>query len=124
LTAVQLKKTDATLDRGLGELEQLLLFALVALSDDAYGVSVRELIEAETGRTLSPGAVYTGYERLERRGMVTSELGEPTPIRGGRPKRFYAITKKGARALADSYGRLTSLANRSRLRRLEELARG
>lgn len=111
-------------DRSLGELEQLLLFSLVALGDDAYGVSVRELIESETGRAPSPGAIYTGYERLERRGLVRSSLGEPTPVRGGRPKRYYALTAKGAQVLQESFQRLTSLASRSRLRRLEELARG
>lgn len=111
-------------DRRLGELEQLLLFALVALGDDAYGVSVRELIETETGRAPSPGAIYTGYERLERRGLVASSLGPPTQVRGGRPKRYYRLTAKGARSLSDSYGGIARLANRSRLMRLQELARG
>lgn len=111
-------------DRSLGELEQLLLFSLVALGDEAYGVTVRELIESETGRAPSPGAIYTGYERLERRGLVKSFLGEPTPARGGRPKRYYALTPRGARVLKESYERVARLANRSRLRRLDELARG
>ena len=111
-------------DRGLGELEQLLLFSLVALGDEAYGVTVRELIESETGRAPSPGAIYTGYERLERRGLVESSMGEPTPVRGGRPKRYYTLTAKGARALKESYQRVVGIANRSRLRRLEQLARG
>lgn len=112
-----------TNDRGLGELEQLLLFSLVALGEDAYGVTVRELIDSETGKAPSAGAVYTGYERLERRGLVSSTLGEPTPARGGRPKRYYALTTRGARMLKESYQRLSSVANRSRLRRLDELAR-
>ena len=106
------------------ELEQLLLFSLVALGDEAYGVSVRELIESETGRAPSPGAIYTGYERLERRGLVESYMGEPTRVRGGRPKRYYVLTAKGARALKDSYQRVVRLANRSRLQRLEQIARG
>lgn len=112
------------MDRGLGELEQLLLFALVALGDDAYGVSVRELLEEQTGKAPSPGAIYTGYERLERRGLVTSRLGEPTPERGGRPKRYYELTALGARTLKQSYERVSRLASRSRLRQIEELARG
>lgn len=112
-----------TQDRGLGELEQLLLFSLVALDKGAYGVSVRELIASETGKAPSPGAVYTGYERLERRGLVSSTLGEPTPSRGGRPKRYYALTAKGARVLRDSYQRLSRIASRANLRRLDELAR-
>ena len=111
-------------ERSLGELEQILLFALVALGDDAYGVTIRELIDSETGRAPSPGAIYTGYERLERRGMVESRFGEATPVRGGRPKRHYAITAKGAKALRESYRRVARLASRPRLRRLEQLARG
>lgn len=109
-------------DRALGELELLLLFALVDLGDDAYGVSVRDLIESETGRVLSPGSVYTGYERLERRGLVTSRLGEPTAARGGRPKRHYALSPKGARLLRESYTRLAKVATPSRVARLAALS--
>ena len=112
-----------TQDRGLGELEQFLLFSLVALGDKAYGVTVREFIESETGKSPSPGAIYTGYERLERRGLVASSLGEPTPRRGGRPKRYYSLTARGAWVLRESYQRIASLASRTRLRRLDELAR-
>lgn len=112
-----------THDRALGEVEQLLLFALVALGDEAYGVTVRDLIESETGRALSPGAVFTGYERLERRGLVLSRLGPATPTRGGRPKRHYSLSARGALALRDSYRRVSSLARRSRLARLETLTR-
>ncbi|HVS64940.1 MAG TPA: helix-turn-helix transcriptional regulator [Thermoanaerobaculia bacterium] len=96
--------------RALGELEQTLLFALVALGDGAHGVELRELIEADTGRAPSAGALHTGYERLERRGLVESWLGEPTPMRGGRPKRHYRLTAEGARALRDSYRRISALA--------------
>ena len=110
--------------RGLGELEQLMLFALVALGDDAYGVPIRALLEKETGRAPSPGALHTGYERLERRGLVASRLGEATSRRGGRPKRYYRLTPLGARSLRDSYRRVTALATASRLSALEELAGG
>lgn len=107
--------------RGLGETEQLLLFALVALGQRAYGVEVRELIERQTGKRLSPGAIHTGYERLQRRGFVESRLGDPTPVRGGRRKRFYRITRAGAEALRDSYQRLTRMAA-GRIPELERLA--
>ncbi|MEM7354555.1 MAG: helix-turn-helix transcriptional regulator [Acidobacteriota bacterium] len=96
--------------KALGEVEQLLLFALVALRDRAYGVEIRELIEQQTGKSLSPGAIHTGFERLQRRGLVESRLGDPTPVRGGRRKRFYRITGAGARALRDSYQRLKRMA--------------
>ena len=107
--------------KALGETEQLLLFALVTLRDRAHGVAVGELIERETGKSLSPGAIHTGYERLQRRGFVESHLGDPTPIRGGRRKRFYRITEAGARALHEAYLRLTRMAA-GNLPELERLA--
>lgn len=83
----------------LGELEQTLLLALLHLEDEAYGVAIRELILDRTGRRMSPGAIYTSLDRLERRGLVRSRLGDPTPQRGGRRKRFYAVTAAGRASL-------------------------
>jgi len=94
----------------LGEFEQLLLFALLHLEDDAYGVSIRRLIEERTGRTVSAGAVYTALERLERRGFVSSRLGEPTPERGGKRKRYYRLEAPGHRALERSRDALAGMA--------------
>ncbi len=107
--------------RALGEFEQVLLFALVALDDEAHGNAVREFVEQETGRARSPGSIHLTLERLERRGCVSSRLGDPTPIRGGRRKRFYSLTPAGARALKTSYELLATMA-RGRLGRLDELA--
>ena len=107
--------------KALGEVEQLLLFALVTLRDRAHGIAVRELIENETGKSLSPGAIHTGYERLQRRGFVESRLGDPTPVRGGRRKRFYRITEAGAKALHETYVCLTRMAA-GRIPELERLA--
>ena len=75
----------------LGEFEQLLLFALVRLGDDAYGVAIRQEVERRTGRMISAGAVYTALDRLEGRGFVSSRVGDPTPQRGGRRKRHYRL---------------------------------
>ncbi|MCZ6918103.1 MAG: helix-turn-helix transcriptional regulator, partial [Gemmatimonadetes bacterium] len=83
----------------LGEFEQLILLALVRLGEDAYGVSMRREIEHRTGRAISAGAIYTALERLGRRGFVTSRLGDPTPQRRGRPKKFYRLEPAGADAL-------------------------
>lgn len=107
--------------RALGELEQTLLFALLALGEGAHGVSLRALIEEETGKAPSPGALHTGYERLQRRGLVESWLGEPTPVRGGRPKRHYRLTVEGARELRESYRRISALAE-GRLELLERMS--
>jgi DNA-binding PadR family transcriptional regulator len=85
--------------RPLREFEQLLLQALAHLGDDAHGGSIRRLIEARTGRVASPGAIYTACDRLTRRGLVTSMLGEPTPERGGKRKRYYRLRPPGLAAL-------------------------
>ncbi|MDP2470607.1 MAG: helix-turn-helix transcriptional regulator [Candidatus Palauibacterales bacterium] len=94
----------------LGEFEQMLLFAVLRLGDDAYGVTIRREIERRTGRRPSPGAIYTTLERLEQRGMVGSRVGGATPVRGGRRKRFYHLEPAGARALAMAYERLQRMA--------------
>lgn len=94
----------------LGELEQLLLFAVLRLGDDAYGTRIRSAIEARTGRTVSPGAIYTALDRLERRGLVISRLGDPTPQRGGKRKRYYKVEPLGAELLRRSHAALASMA--------------
>ena len=94
----------------LGEFEQLLLFALVRLGNDAYGVTIRREIESRTGRSVSSGAVYTAMERLEARGYVASSIGDPTPRRGGKRKKHYRIEHLGAEALARSYDALHEMA--------------
>jgi DNA-binding PadR family transcriptional regulator len=101
----------------LGEFELLLLLALAQLGADASGVDVRELIEARTGRTTSPGAIYTAYQRLERRGFVASVFGEPTPQRGGKRRKLYRLRPAGMRALAAAHSALGDMSRglRSRL---------
>ena len=83
----------------LGEFEMVVLATLVRLGDDAYGMKVRQEIEARTGREVSIGAVYATLRRLASKGYVTSELGDPSPERGGRAKRFFRLEPSGARAL-------------------------
>lgn len=88
--------------RHLGELEQLLLMALAHLGDEAYGTRVAAIIEERTSRVLSPGAIYTALDRLERRGLVTSRWGDPTPERGGKRKRHYRLRPAGAAVLRET----------------------
>jgi PadR family transcriptional regulator PadR len=83
----------------LGEFEQIVVLALLRLGDQAYGVTVRQEIEFRTKRDVSIGAVYATLDRLERKGYVKSDLGEPTPERGGRSKRFFRVTTKGLAAV-------------------------
>jgi len=84
----------------LGEFEQLILLAILRLGDRAYGVTIRTEISERAGRTVAPGALYTALDRLEDKGLVKARVGEPTPQRGGRAKRYFTVTPSGARALA------------------------
>lgn len=96
--------------RYLGEFEQLILFSILQLGDGAFGVSIRESIEERTGRAASSGSIYTVLGRLEERGLVMSRIGEPTPGRAGRPRKYYALRTEGAKALRDSYAAIQAMA--------------
>ena len=95
----------------LGDLEQILLFAILRSGGVASGSAIREEIKIRTGRSISPGAVYTAMSRLEERGFVTGEIGGPAPVRGGRRKKFYRLDRKGAQALESAYDQLASMAH-------------
>ena len=84
----------------LGEFEQVVLLAILRLDDAAYGVTIRREIAERTDRDPSPGALYTTLDRMEEKGLVTSSYGDPTAERGGRAKRYFAVTKDGVRAVA------------------------
>jgi PadR family transcriptional regulator, regulatory protein PadR len=86
----------------MGELEQLVLLALIRLDGEAYGMEVRREIEERTGRDLSIGAIYTTLDRLERKGHLGSRLGQPTAERGGKAKKHYRILASGRRAVRDA----------------------
>ena len=94
----------------LGEFEQLILFSVLQLGEGAFGVSIREEIEERTGREVSSGAIYTTLGRLEDRRLVTSRVGEPTPGRAGRPRKYYTLEPAGAKALLDSYAAIQAMA--------------
>lgn len=93
----------------LNELEHIVFLALLHLDDRAYGVTVRQEIERRTGREVSIGAIYTTLDRLEAKGFVASQFGEPTPERGGRSKRFFRITPTGVAAMNRTQGVLRSM---------------
>lgn len=84
----------------LGEFEQVVLLAVLRLGErGAYGVSIREEISERTKRKPAPGAIYTTLDRLERKGFVSSAVGEATPMRGGKAKRYYRVSARGQAAL-------------------------
>ena len=78
-----------------GEFEQLVLLAILRLGADAYGTLIRHEIEGRTGRSVTVGALYAALERLERKRFVRAELGDPTPQRGGRARRYYRVLPAG-----------------------------
>ncbi len=93
----------------LGEFELMLLLAVIHLGEEAYGVPISRELEGYRGRDVSVGSVYAALERLEGKGLVASSLGDPTPERGGKAKRFFRITKEGLRQVHETRRVLTRL---------------
>jgi PadR family transcriptional regulator, regulatory protein PadR len=93
----------------LGNFELMVMLAVLRLGDGAYGVPISRAIEECTGREVLAGSVYAALERLEEKGLVASEVGEPTPERGGRAKRYFRVTGKGLRQVRDTRGALINL---------------
>lgn len=86
----------------LREFEELILLSVLIAAPGAYGAAIQRILAEEAGREVSLGAIYTALERLSRKGMVVSELGEPTPVRGGRRKRHYRPTPEGIEHLREA----------------------
>ena len=93
----------------MGELEQIVLLAVLRLGDDAYGVPIGVEIQQRTGRSLTVGALYRTLDRLEAKGYVTSSFGDPTPERGGRAKRYFKARPGAIRALRTSRDALAAM---------------
>ena len=98
------------METNLGELEQLVLLALLRLGDDAYGVSVQMTLVERTGRSPALATIYTTLSRLEAKGIVVSHLGAATPERGGRAKKHFRVTAAGRSALKRSLADVRALA--------------
>jgi PadR family transcriptional regulator, regulatory protein PadR len=96
---------------GLGDFEQLVLLALMRLEPEAYGVAIRDEIEKRTGRAVALGSVYTTLLRLEDKRLVATRLGDPTPQRGGRRKKYYRPLAAGRRELATSLDAIRSMTH-------------
>ena len=92
----------------LGEFEIIVIAATQHRGKEAYGAAIKRDIEERTSRKASIGAIYTTLSRLEAKGYATSSLGEPTAIRGGKPKRFFEITPLGEEVFSQS---LTMIGN-------------
>ena len=93
----------------LGHFELLVLLALIRHGDEAYGVPIAQAIERSTGKRVILASIYNTLERLEEKGLVFSKMGEPTSERGGRAKRYFAITADGLREVRAAKKALTQL---------------
>jgi PadR family transcriptional regulator, regulatory protein PadR len=108
------------MERGyLGEFELMILLTVIHLGEEAYGVPISRELERHRRRDVSVGSVYAALERLESKGLVSSSLGDPTPERGGKAKRYFQITNAGLRQVHESRRILSEL-----WRRLPELKGG
>ena len=79
----------------LREFEELVLLSVLAAAPEPYGASIQRVLDQEAGRSVTLGAIYTALDRLTRKGLVRSEMGDPTPVRGGRRRRQYELTPEG-----------------------------
>jgi DNA-binding PadR family transcriptional regulator len=89
--------------------ELMVMLALIRLGDEAYGVPISKEIEEHSGHDVALGSVYAALERLRTRDFVSSSVGEPTPERGGRAKRYFKITGKGMKVVEETQQTLTRL---------------
>ena len=93
----------------LGELEHLILVALIRLGPEAYGVPIVDELSRHTRRPVLRPSVYLALRRLEQKGFVRSRLGDPEPRRGGRARRYFELSAAGRKALRESRRTLNSL---------------
>ena len=89
--------------KDLTVLEQIILAAIIALKDGAYGVSIRKMVENLTGKRLMYGTLYNALDQLLRKGCVSQTKGNTSSARGGRPRIYYTLTPEGETALRASY---------------------
>ena len=102
--------TLRTLSRDyLTDFELMILLSVLRVGDEAYGVPIAREMETTGGRTVVLSAVYTALDRLEENGLVSSSMGDPTPERGGRAKRFFRVTPTGLKAVRQARKALTQL---------------
>jgi DNA-binding PadR family transcriptional regulator len=83
----------------LGEFELMILLTILRLGDDAYGVPLSRELAKQRGKEVAVGSVYAALDRLENKGLISSILGESTPERGGRAKRYFRMTEQGLRSV-------------------------
>ena len=93
----------------LGDFGLTVLLAILRLKDEAYGAEILREIDQRTGRSVSGGALYITLDRMESKGLIKSQLGDPSANRGGRPRRYVTVTAKGFSAVRESRDALLSM---------------
>jgi DNA-binding PadR family transcriptional regulator len=83
----------------LGSFEELVLLAVLHQGADAYSVTIRRELEERSGARVSMGAVHATLDRLEEKGLIRSGSGDSGVPRRGRPRRYYALSTRGASEL-------------------------
>jgi len=97
----------------IGEFEHLLLLAVLQCRQDgtdAYTVPIRQVLIDKTGRSVARGAVHTSLDRLEAKGLLTSTMGDPVAIRGGRARRYYTVTARGVEAIRQARAAMLTMS--------------
>jgi PadR family transcriptional regulator PadR len=94
----------------LGQLELMVLLAVVRPKQDAYGVLISREIGVKSGREVAIASVYAALERLERKGLIKASLGEPTAERGGKARTYFRATAAGLKEARESYETLNRLS--------------
>ena len=89
-------------DYKLGEFEEIVLLTVGMLHKEAYGIAIKDKIESQAKRSVSVGALQSALRRMEQKGYLSSQPGEPNALRGGKPKLFFSITAYGLKALQHS----------------------
>ena len=95
----------------LGEFQELVLLTIGTLYPEAYGVGIKEEILARTGRKVTLSTVHAALNRMEKKGLIKSEMGEATKIRGGKRKRYFTITAYGVKMLSEAKEQREALWN-------------
>jgi PadR family transcriptional regulator PadR len=93
----------------LGNFELMVLLAILRVGEDAYGVPIGRELEESSGKDVLLGSVYAALDRLEAKGLISSRVGDPTPERGGRAKKYFKVTAKGLRDVRDTQRTLVRL---------------
>lgn len=97
------------MEQTIGEFEELVLLAVAALKEEGYGVTIHKVLEEKTNKSLNISAIHMALKRLEDKNLVRSRFGGITEDRGGRRKKFYALTAMGKKVLDQQYELRTGL---------------